>query len=196
MSHLHAHLQLFCFFLVSNVPTRQFVPDGPPAHSNPIIQKGTAFFYNYPAITSEIESKVRVFSPFPQPPPVDLTAVGSSIDLVTNIHNNFFCPFYKQLRLTSFSQLLWKPPRTEPMTSEKVLIIVSTCLHMNILSLHKITPNYCIFFRASPKGAAVFWHTSSSTTTTCPRIHGRLRCRWSCFRKIDTKCWLQSTFHL
>ena len=52
-----------------------------------INQKGAAFIYNYQAVTSESESKVRVFSPFPQPPPVDLTAVDSLIDLVSNIHH-------------------------------------------------------------------------------------------------------------
>ena len=87
MSHLYAHVHLFCFLLVSNVPVRQFVPDGPPTDGTPIIQKGAAFIYNYQAVTSESESKVRVFSPFPQPPPVDLTAVDSLIDLVSNIHH-------------------------------------------------------------------------------------------------------------
>ena len=67
---------------------RQFVHDGPPTDGTPIIQKGAAFSYNYQAVTSESESKVRVFSLFPQPPPVDLTAVNSLIDLVSNIHNN------------------------------------------------------------------------------------------------------------
>ena len=66
---------------------RQFVPDGPPTDGTPIIQKGAAFIYNYQAVTSESESKVRVFSPFPKLPPVDLTAVDSLIDLVSNIHN-------------------------------------------------------------------------------------------------------------
>ena len=88
MSHLYAHVHLFCFLLVSNVPVRQFVPDGLPTDGTPIIQKGAVFIYNYQAATSESESKVRVFSPFPQPPPVDLTAVDSLIDLVSNIHQN------------------------------------------------------------------------------------------------------------
>ena len=87
MSHLPAHFHLFCFILVSNVPVRQFVPDGPAADGTLIIQKGAAFIYNYQAVTSESESKVRVFSPFPQPPPVDLTAVDSLIDLVGNFHH-------------------------------------------------------------------------------------------------------------
>ena len=86
MSHAYTHVHLFCFLLVSNVPVRQFVPDVPPTDGTPIIQKGAAFINNYQVVTSESESKVRVFSPFPQPPPVDLTAVDSLIDLVSKIH--------------------------------------------------------------------------------------------------------------
>ena len=87
MSQFYALAHLFCFLLVSNVPVKQFVPDGPPTGGTPIFQKGTAFIYKYQADTSESESKVRVFSPFPQPPPVDLTAVDPLIDFVSNIHN-------------------------------------------------------------------------------------------------------------
>ena len=87
MSHLYAHVQLLCFLLVSNVPVRRFVPDGPPRHGTPTIQRGAAFIYNYQAVTSESESKIRVFSPFSQPPPSVLAAVDSLIDLVSNIHN-------------------------------------------------------------------------------------------------------------
>ena len=87
MSHPYAHVHLFCFLLVSNLPVRQFVPDGPPTDGTPIIQKGAAFIYNYQAVISESESKVRVFSPFPQPPPNDLTAVDSLINLNSNIHH-------------------------------------------------------------------------------------------------------------
>ena len=87
MSHLHANVHLFCFLLVSNVPVRQFVPDGPTTDGTPFVQKGAAFIYNYQAVTSESKSKVRVFSPFPQSPTVDLTEVDSLIDLVSNIHN-------------------------------------------------------------------------------------------------------------
>ena len=49
-------------------------------------KKSAAFIYNYQAATSESQSKVRLFSPFPQPPPGDLTAVDSLIDLVSNSH--------------------------------------------------------------------------------------------------------------
>ena len=96
MLHLYAHVHLFCFVLVSNVPVIQFVPDGPPTDGTPIIQKGAAFIYIYQAVTSESESKVRVFCPFPQPPPVDLTAVNSIIDLVNKIHHKLLSlPFLK-----------------------------------------------------------------------------------------------------
>ena len=66
---------------------RQFAPDGPPTEGTPIIQKGAGFIYSDQAVTSENENKVRVFSLFPQPPPVDLTAVDSLIDLVCKIHH-------------------------------------------------------------------------------------------------------------
>ena len=72
---------------MSNVPVKQFVPDGRPTDGTQIIQKSAWFIYNYQAVSSESESKVRVFSPFPQPPPVDLTAVDSLIDLVSKIHH-------------------------------------------------------------------------------------------------------------
>ena len=65
---------------------RQFVSDGPPADGTPIIQKGVAFIWNYQAVTSESESKVCVFSHFPQLPPNDITAINSHIDMVSNIH--------------------------------------------------------------------------------------------------------------
>ena len=88
-------MHLFCFPLVSNVPVRQFVPDGPHKDGTPIIQKGAALIYNYQAVTSESESKIRVFSPFPQPPTVDLPAVDSFTGLVTKINH----------KLTSFLSL-------------------------------------------------------------------------------------------
>ena len=39
----------------------------------PVFKKGAAFLFKYQAITSESESKVRVFSPFPKTPEVNLT---------------------------------------------------------------------------------------------------------------------------
>ena len=61
MSHLPAHVHLFCFILETNVPVRQFVPDGPATDGTPIIQKSAAFIYNYQAVTSESESKFVSF---------------------------------------------------------------------------------------------------------------------------------------
>ena len=39
----------------------------------PVFKKGAAFLFKYQAVTSESESKVRVFSPFPRIPDVNLT---------------------------------------------------------------------------------------------------------------------------
>ena len=39
----------------------------------PVFKKGAAFLFKYQAVTSESESKVRVFSPFPKIPEVNLT---------------------------------------------------------------------------------------------------------------------------
>ena len=86
MSPFYAHVHLFCFLLVSNAAMRQFFPDGPPTVGTPIIQKGAALICKYQAVTLESESKVRVFSLFSQPPPIDSTAVVSLIDLVSHIH--------------------------------------------------------------------------------------------------------------
>ena len=91
MLHLLAHVHLFCFLLKSNAPVRQFVPVGLPTDGTPIIQKGAAFIYKFQALTSGSENKARVFSPFPQPPPIDLTAVDSLFDLVSNIHHKLTC---------------------------------------------------------------------------------------------------------
>ena len=66
---------------------KQFAPDGPPADGTPIIRRGATNIYNYQALTSESESKVRVFSLFSQPPPLDLRAVDSLIDFVKNVHH-------------------------------------------------------------------------------------------------------------
>ena len=39
----------------------------------PNFKKGAAFVFKYQAVTSESESKVRVFSPFPKIPEINLT---------------------------------------------------------------------------------------------------------------------------
>ena len=95
--NLFDHVHLFCFFfVVSNVPVRQFVPYGPSTDGTSINRKGSAFIYNYQAVTSESETKVRVFSPFSQPPSVDSTAVDSLVDLVSKIHKQITCWFFVQ----------------------------------------------------------------------------------------------------
>ena len=45
------------------------------ALETPALKKGAAFIFKYQAVTSERESKVRVFSPFPQMPEINLTQV-------------------------------------------------------------------------------------------------------------------------
>ena len=39
----------------------------------PVFKKGAAFLFRYQAVTSESESKIRVFYPFPKIPDVSLT---------------------------------------------------------------------------------------------------------------------------
>ena len=48
----------------------------------PVIKKGAAFLFKYQAVTSESESKVCVFSPFPKLPEVNLTEVERLLALV------------------------------------------------------------------------------------------------------------------
>ena len=45
----------------------------------PIFKKGAAFAFKYQAVTSESESKVRVFSPFPKLPEINLTEAYSLV---------------------------------------------------------------------------------------------------------------------
>ena len=45
----------------------------------PIFKKGAVFVFKYQAVTSESESKVRVFSPFPRLPEISLTEVYSLV---------------------------------------------------------------------------------------------------------------------
>ena len=45
----------------------------------PIFKKGAAFVFKYQAVTSESESKVRVFSPFPKLPEINLTEAYSLV---------------------------------------------------------------------------------------------------------------------
>jgi len=43
------------------------------ALDKPVFKKGAAFVFKYQAVTPESESKVRVFSPFPKIPEINLT---------------------------------------------------------------------------------------------------------------------------
>ena len=81
----YANVHVFCLLLVSSVPGGQFFQDDCPADGIFITRKGVTFIYYYQVVTSEIESKVSLFSRFPQPPAVDLTTVVSIIDLVSNV---------------------------------------------------------------------------------------------------------------
>ena len=47
----------------------------------PVFKKGAAFLFKYQAVTSESESKVRVFSPFPKIPDVNLTGAEELLSL-------------------------------------------------------------------------------------------------------------------
>ena len=49
------------------------------ASDTPIFKKGAAFVFKYQAVTSESESKVRVFSPFPRLPEINLTGTYSLV---------------------------------------------------------------------------------------------------------------------
>ena len=45
----------------------------------PIFKKGAAFIFKYQAVTSESESKVRVFSPFARLPEINITETFSLV---------------------------------------------------------------------------------------------------------------------
>ena len=47
----------------------------------PVFKKGAAFLFKYQGVTSESENKVRVFSPFPKIPVVNLTAAEELLNL-------------------------------------------------------------------------------------------------------------------
>ena len=87
MLQFFANVHSFCLLRVSGVSVGQFFANCLPADGTPIIQKGAAFIYifNYQVVTSENENKFRVFSPFPQPPPVDLAGIGSFFDLASKV---------------------------------------------------------------------------------------------------------------
>ena len=55
-------------------------------HETPVFKKGAAFVFKYQAVTSESESKVRVFSPFPEIPAINLTDAHTILQ--TRGHSN------------------------------------------------------------------------------------------------------------
>ena len=94
MSHLYAHVLFVLFPSRIQCPCETVCSRWSSYRWHSKHPKGSAFIYNYQAVTSGSESKVRIFSPFPRPPPVDFTAVDWPINLVSNIqHKLTFLPF-------------------------------------------------------------------------------------------------------
>ena len=58
----------------------QFSPHLDDNLEQPVFEKGAAFVFKYQAVTSESESKVRVFSPFPQMSAINLTRALSDVE--------------------------------------------------------------------------------------------------------------------
>ena len=59
----------------------------------PVVRKGAAFVYQYQALTSESESKVRIFSPFPRMPGMDKKLDDTLADAnaaIKNLHLRSF----------------------------------------------------------------------------------------------------------
>ena len=58
----------------------------------PMFKKSAAFLFKYQAVTSEVESKVRVFSPFPKIPEVNLTGAEDMLPtaIAGTSHNCFW----------------------------------------------------------------------------------------------------------
>ena len=56
--------------------------------NDPVFQRGAVFIYAYQAVTSESKSKVRIFSPFPQPPAIDPAGALRLRQIVLEAHQN------------------------------------------------------------------------------------------------------------
>ncbi len=60
----------------------------------PVVRKGAAFVYQYQALTSESESKVRIFSPFPRMPEMDKKQLDDTLAdanaAIKNLHLRSF----------------------------------------------------------------------------------------------------------
>ena len=84
MTQFSGNVHLFCFLPIQCHRRSLDFLDCLPADGLLIIRKGATLIYNHQVVTSENKNKVRVLSHFPpQPPPVDLSAVDSFIDLVS-----------------------------------------------------------------------------------------------------------------
>ena len=57
---------------------------------DPVFQRGAVFVYAYQAVTSESESKVRLFSPFPQAPAFDPAGVLRWRQIVLEGRQSFY----------------------------------------------------------------------------------------------------------
>ena len=55
---------------------------------DPVFQRGAEFIYAYQAVTSESKSKVRLFSPFAQPPAIDPAGALRLRQIVLEAHQN------------------------------------------------------------------------------------------------------------
>ena len=64
---------LFILFIGTIFAEVQFSTHLNDESETPFLKKGAAFVFKYQAVTSESESKVRVFSPFPRLPEINLT---------------------------------------------------------------------------------------------------------------------------
>ena len=87
MSLLYTNVYVLYLLLVFQIPIGNLVPDVPLTDGTPSLQKRAASINNYQAVTSESEIKVRIFSAFPQPLPVDLSAAISFIDHLSTIRS-------------------------------------------------------------------------------------------------------------
>ena len=70
---------LFIFLIRTTFADVQFSTHLNDESDTPIFKKGAAFVFKYQAVTSESESKVRLFSPFPKLPEINLTEAYSLV---------------------------------------------------------------------------------------------------------------------
>ena len=167
MSHSFAQVHLFCFILLSNVHVRQFFNDDLLADFTQIIQKGAACSHNYQAVTSKSESKVRVFSPFPLPPPVDLTAVDSLLDFLSSNHNKLaFLPFPQTVASDEPCPIAIYTSRDR---ADDLRESIEDRVHLLADELHAIAPIYAELLRVASSFAPPPKKPNSFGTTHHPQ---------------------------